>query len=64
MSSTVTIDEQFEYLKKGAVEVIREEELKSKLAKAAATANRCESKRVLIQPHPICISATRYSFES
>jgi tyrosyl-tRNA synthetase len=37
MSSTVTIDEQFEYLKKGAVEVIREEELKSKLAKAAAT---------------------------
>ena len=37
MSSTVTIDEQFEYLKKGAVEIIREEELKSKLAKAAAT---------------------------
>src|SRR4249920_2284048 len=38
MSSTLTIEEQFEYLKKGAVEIIREEELKSKLAKAAATA--------------------------
>ena len=37
MSSTVTIEEQFEYLKKGAVEIIREEELKSKLTKAAAT---------------------------
>lgn len=37
MSSTLTIDEQFEYLKKGAVEIIREEELKSKLAKAART---------------------------
>ena len=37
MSSTVTIEEQFEYLKKGAVEIIREEELKSKLAKAATT---------------------------
>ena len=37
MSSTVTIDEQFEYLRKGAVEIIREEELKSKLAKAART---------------------------
>jgi tyrosyl-tRNA synthetase len=38
MSSTVTIDEQFEYLKKGAVEIIREEELKSKLARTARTA--------------------------
>ena len=37
MSSTLTIEEQFEYLKKGAVEIIREEELKSKLTKAAAT---------------------------
>ena len=37
MSSTLTIEEQFEYLKKGAVEIIREEELKSKLAKAAKT---------------------------
>ena len=37
MSSTLTIEEQFEYLKKGAVEIIREEELKSKLAKAATT---------------------------
>lgn len=37
MSSTLTIEEQFEYLKKGAVEIIREEELKSKLAKAART---------------------------
>src|SRR5437016_13031192 len=37
MSSAVTIEEQLEYLKKGAVEIIREEELKSKLAKAATT---------------------------
>lgn len=37
MSSTLTIEEQFEYLKKGSVEIIREEELKSKLAKAAKT---------------------------
>ena len=37
MSSTLTTEEQFEYLKKGAVEIIREEELKSKLAKAAKT---------------------------
>ena len=37
MSSTLTIEEQFEYLKKGAVEIIREEELKAKLAKAATT---------------------------
>lgn len=37
MSSTLTIEEQFECLKKGAVEIIREEELKSKLAKAART---------------------------
>ncbi len=37
MSSTLTIEEQFEYLKKGAVEIIREEELKSKLARAAKT---------------------------
>src|SRR5258705_6797394 len=37
MPSTLTIDEQFEYLRKGAVEIIREEELKSKLAKAART---------------------------
>jgi tyrosyl-tRNA synthetase len=37
MSSTLTIEELFEYLKKGAVEIIREEELKSKLTKAAAT---------------------------
>ena len=37
MSSTVTIEEQFEYLKKGAVEIIREEELKAKIAKAATT---------------------------
>jgi len=37
MSSTLTIEEQFEYLKKGAVEIIREEELKSKLANAAKT---------------------------
>ncbi|HEX2522836.1 MAG TPA: tyrosine--tRNA ligase, partial [Terriglobia bacterium] len=37
MSSRLTIEEQFEYLKKGAVEIIREEELKSKLAKAAKT---------------------------
>ena len=37
MSSTLTIEEQLEYLKKGAVEIIREEELKSKLAKAATT---------------------------
>ena len=35
MSSTLTIEEQFEYLKKGAVEIIREEELKAKIAKAA-----------------------------
>jgi len=39
MSSTLTIEEQFEYLKNGAVEIIREEELKSKLAKAARTGN-------------------------
>jgi tyrosyl-tRNA synthetase len=37
MSSTLTIEEHFEYLKKGSVEIIREEELKSKLAKAAKT---------------------------
>jgi len=37
MPSTSTIEEQFECLKKGAVEIIREEELKSKLAKAART---------------------------
>ena len=37
MSSKLTIEEQFEYLKKGSVEIIREEELKSKLAKAAKT---------------------------
>ena len=37
MSSTLTIEEQFEYLKKGAVEIIREEELKAKIAKAATT---------------------------
>ena len=37
MSSTLTIEEQFEYLKKGAVEIIREEELKSKLTKAGTT---------------------------
>src|SRR5262245_48314529 len=37
MPPILTIDEQFEYLKKGAVEIIREEELKSKLAKAART---------------------------
>jgi tyrosyl-tRNA synthetase len=37
MFSTLTIEEQFEYLKKGAVEIIREEELKSKLAKSART---------------------------
>ena len=37
MSSTFTLEEQFEYLKKGSVEIIREEELKSKLAKAAKT---------------------------
>ena len=35
MSSTLKIEEQFEYLKKGAVEIIREEELKAKIAKAA-----------------------------
>src|SRR4026208_821637 len=35
MSSTLTIEEQFEYLKKGAVEIIREEELKAKITKAA-----------------------------
>ena len=37
MFSTFTLEEQFEYLKKGSVEIIREEELKSKLAKAAKT---------------------------
>jgi tyrosyl-tRNA synthetase len=37
MSVTLTIEEQFEYVKKGAVEIIREEELKSKLAKADKT---------------------------
>jgi len=37
MLSTLTIDEQFQYLKKGTVEIIREEELKAKLAKAART---------------------------
>jgi len=37
MSSTFTLEEQFEYLKKGSVEIIREEELKSKLAKSATT---------------------------
>ena len=37
MPPVLTIDEQFEYLSKGAVEIIREEELKSKLAKAART---------------------------
>ena len=37
MSPTFTIEEQFEYLRKGAVEIIREEELKAKLAKAAKT---------------------------
>jgi len=37
MSSTLTMEEQFEYLGKGAVEIIRAEELKSKLAKAAKT---------------------------
>ena len=37
MPSTLTIEEQFEYLKKGAAEIIREEELKSKLAEASRT---------------------------
>jgi hypothetical protein len=37
MFSTLTIEEQFEYLKKGTVEIIREKELKSNLAKAAKT---------------------------
>src|SRR5262245_11937334 len=37
ISPTFTIEEQFEYLRKGAVEIIREEELKAKIAKAATT---------------------------
>lgn len=39
MPSEFTIEEQLEYLKKGAVEIIREEELKSKLVKSARTGN-------------------------
>ncbi len=37
MASALSIDEQFEYLRKGAVEIIREEELKAKLTRAART---------------------------
>ena len=37
----MTIDEQLAYLRKGLVEIIREEDLRERLNDSAATAARC-----------------------
>ena len=46
----MTIDEQIEFLTKGAVDVIRKEDLKAKLEKSQKPANRCASNSVPIRP--------------
>jgi tyrosyl-tRNA synthetase len=55
----MTIDEQILYLKKGTVEIIREEDLRQKLEKSARTRKPLRIKLGADLRRPTCILATR-----
>ncbi|HTL31096.1 MAG TPA: hypothetical protein VL282_17830 [Tepidisphaeraceae bacterium] len=62
--SFAPVAEQLAYLKKGFVEIIREEDLKERLQQAAAAGRPLRVKAGFDPTAPICMSGTQCSCES